>query len=62
MPTEDPSYDIFTTVGVEGRDGSVNYVTGVDPEFYRSRRILLHGQNLEHVSDGIQGIWVYRAM
>lgn len=54
----DPAKHIF--VDLSG-SGSYELVEYYDP-FGPSRRILFNGVNIEHVGDGENGVWQYRAM
>lgn len=60
---DSPLYDERTTFGIDdGKGGPITYITDADSSFYRQRRIYHGGVNLEHVAEGVQGIWIYRQM
>lgn len=56
-PTDE---ELATTIGIES-GGDVSYRT-VPKEDVKERRLLLDGQNYEHVSDDAYGRWIFRTM
>lgn len=57
QPTPDPAIHIFLE-GAEGRHTLIEYADAAA----KPTRIVIGGKNFEHVSDGENGVWVYRRM